>query len=121
VVVSMEYKSEVLQTIHKGETMKKVTEEFGGGHVTPGGWKREEAKLECGVLSELQMKTRKKRRKERHEEINKKYSKKKENEFAAAQWHSWRSPTPNFTKISQKIRNSRMETNLRPSLPYDCH
>jgi hypothetical protein len=55
--VSTEYKFEALQTTHKGETMKKVTEEFGEGHVTPGGWKREEAKLECGILSELQMKT----------------------------------------------------------------
>jgi hypothetical protein len=57
VVVRIEYKFEVLQTILKDETMKKVTEEFGGGHVTPGGWKREEAKIECGVLSELQRKT----------------------------------------------------------------
>jgi hypothetical protein len=52
----MECKFEALQTIHKGETMKKVIEEFGGGHVTPGGWKRAEAKLECGVLSKLQIK-----------------------------------------------------------------
>jgi hypothetical protein len=57
VVASKEYKFEALQTTHKGKTMKKVAEEFAGGHVTPGGWKREEAKLECGVLSGLQMKT----------------------------------------------------------------
>jgi len=31
------------------------------------------------------------------------------------------SPAPNFTKISHKIWKSGIETNLRPSLPYDCH
>jgi hypothetical protein len=37
--------------------VKKVTEKYGGGHVTSDGWKRKEAELECGVLSELHMKT----------------------------------------------------------------
>jgi len=62
--------------------MKKVTEELAGGHVTPGGCKREEAKLECGVLSGVQMKTSKKREKKKDTQEEKK----EENEFATVQW-----------------------------------
>jgi len=58
--------------------MKKVTEELAGGHVTPGGCKREEAKLECGVLSGLQTNTSKKNEEKKETQ--------EENEFATSQW-----------------------------------
>lgn len=55
-----------------------MTEELARDRVTPGGCKREEAKLECGVLSGLQMKTSKKKEEKKDTQ--------EENKFATAQW-----------------------------------
>jgi len=115
----MEYKFEALQTIHKGETMKKKWQKnLEEVMLLLVAGKEKKAKLECGVLSELHMKTwKKKEEKKDMNEERKNIAKKRKMNSQLPDGNSCGSPTPNFTKISHKIWKSRIETNLRPSLP----
>ena len=108
----MEYKFEALQTIHKGETMKKKWQKnLEEVMLLLVAGKEKKAKLECGVLSELHMKTWKKKeeKKDMNEGRKKKYSKKEENEFATARWQFVRIT---YTKFHQN-QSQNMEISDR--------